>query len=118
MEEEFDRGDRSWGRAYCLDADGLRRTRLLAGGSTPEFWASAYGAIGFLSVGEESGLRKFPDSRYRSGSMEYPEQATARRGGPNDKWELSPRAFACYALAVQRPEAAYHEVLFKGAHPY
>ena len=32
----------------------------------------------------------------------------------SEKWELSPRSLACYTLALAgRPEAAYHETLFK-----
>src|SRR6185436_6782757 len=32
----------------------------------------------------------------------------------NDQWQLSERTFACFALAMlEKPEAAYHELLFK-----
>lgn len=81
------------------------------GGSTPEFWASAYGAIGLASA-QGAGVA-VPESDLAR-LKEYISKQLRGAADTNDKWELSSRAFACYALALLgQPEAAYHEVLFK-----
>jgi uncharacterized protein YfaS (alpha-2-macroglobulin family) len=81
------------------------------GGSTSEFWASAYGAIG-LSSASKAGV-EIPGSDMTRLS-EYLSKQLRGAADSNDKWELSARTFACYALALHgQPEAAYHEVLFK-----
>jgi uncharacterized protein YfaS (alpha-2-macroglobulin family) len=81
------------------------------GGDAPEFWASAYGAIG-LTMAKNAGYA-VPDADVDR-LTEYLSKQLRGAADTNEKWELSSRAFACYALVLaQRPEAAYHEVLFK-----
>src|SRR5437870_1175513 len=81
------------------------------GGDTPELWASAYGGLGLvmakkagIEVGEE-------DLKWL---LDYLSKELRGAADSKDKWELSPRVLACYTLALAgRPEAAYHETLFK-----
>ena len=81
------------------------------GGDAPEFWASAYGLVG-LSTAQKASFA-VPESDFaRLG--EYLSKQLRGVAETDDKWDLSSRAFACYALALAgRPEAAYHEVLFQ-----
>jgi uncharacterized protein YfaS (alpha-2-macroglobulin family) len=81
------------------------------GGHAPEFWASAYGGLG-LVMAQKAG---FPvDEADLKRVLDYLSNALRGAADSNDKWELSPRALACYTLALAgRPEAAYHEALFK-----
>ena len=62
--------------------------------------------------------RRKPASRCPEGDFnrlkEYLSKQLRGAADSNDKWELSARTFACYALALaELPESAYHEVLFK-----
>jgi alpha-2-macroglobulin len=81
------------------------------GGGEPQFWASAYGALG-LATAKNAGAQVPESDLVRL--TEYLSKQLRGAADSNDKWELSSRAFACYALALAgQPEAAYHEVLFK-----
>ena len=81
------------------------------GGHTSEFWASAYGGLG-LVMAQKAGFEVDESDLKRV--LDYLSKALRGAADANDKWELSPRSLACYTLALAgRPEAAYHETLFK-----
>jgi uncharacterized protein YfaS (alpha-2-macroglobulin family) len=81
------------------------------GGNSSEFWASAYGGLG-LVMAKKAGVDVDEDNLKRV--LDYLSKALRGAADSNDKWQLSPRSLACYTLALAgRPEAAYHETLFK-----
>ncbi len=81
------------------------------GGHTADFWGSAYGALG-LVMAQRAGVEVDESDLKRL--LDYLSKELRGAADSNDKWQLSPRALACYALAFAgRPEAAYHEALFK-----
>ena len=81
------------------------------GGHRAEFWASAYGGLG-LVMAKKAGCEVDEENLKRV--LDYLSKALRGAADSNDKWELSPRPLACYTLALAgRPEAAYHEALFK-----
>jgi uncharacterized protein YfaS (alpha-2-macroglobulin family) len=80
------------------------------GGTAADFWGSAYGAYG-LTMAKQAGFEMSENDYNRL--LDYLGKALRGAAETNDPWELSPRAFACYVLAVAgRPEAAYHETLY------
>ena len=81
------------------------------GGHTADFWGSAYGALG-LVMAKKAGIEVDEDSLKRV--LDYLSKELRGAADTNEKWQLSPRALACYTLALAgRAEAAYHEALFK-----
>jgi uncharacterized protein YfaS (alpha-2-macroglobulin family) len=81
------------------------------GGHQAELWSSAYGGLG-LVMAKRAGCEVDADDLKRL--LDYLSKALRGAADSSDKWELSPRALACYTLALAgRPEAAYHETLFK-----
>jgi uncharacterized protein YfaS (alpha-2-macroglobulin family) len=81
------------------------------GGHASEFWASAYGGLG-LVMAKKAGFEVDEENLKRV--LDYLSKALRGAADSNDKWALSPRALACYTLALGgRAEAAYHETLFK-----
>ncbi len=81
------------------------------GGHRSEFWSTAYGGLG-LVMAKKAGFEVDEDNLKRV--LDYLSKALRGAADANDKWELSPRSLACYTLALAgRPEAAYHETLFK-----
>jgi uncharacterized protein YfaS (alpha-2-macroglobulin family) len=80
-------------------------------GQQPDFWGSAYGGLG-LVMAKKAGVDVDEESLKRV--LDYLSKELRGAADSNDKWQLSPRALACYTLALEgRPEAAYHETLFK-----
>ena len=81
------------------------------GDDAPEFWATAYGGVG-LAMAKKAGVEM--DEQDFGRLMEYLAKSLRGAADTSNRWELSPRAMACYALALAgRPEAAYHEALYK-----
>jgi uncharacterized protein YfaS (alpha-2-macroglobulin family) len=81
------------------------------GGHTSDFWGSAYGALG-LVMAQKAGVEVDEESLKRV--LDYISKELRGAADSNDKWQLSPRALACYTLALAgRPEAAYNELLFR-----
>ena len=81
------------------------------GGHAADFWGSAYGALG-LVMAQKAGIEVDENDLKRL--LDYISKELRGAADSNDKWQLSPRALACYTLALAgRPEAAYHEALFK-----
>jgi uncharacterized protein YfaS (alpha-2-macroglobulin family) len=80
------------------------------GGAVADFWGSAYGAFG-LAMAQRGGFSVPEGDMARL--LDYLAKQLRGAADSNDQWELSPRAFACYVLALAgRPEAAYHETLY------
>ena len=81
------------------------------GGHEADYWGSAYGGLG-LVMAKKAGIEVEEESLKRL--LDYLSKELRGAADSNDKWQLSPRALACYTLALAgRPEAAYHEALFK-----
>ncbi len=81
------------------------------GGHEADFWGSAYGGLG-LVMAKKAGYDVDEDSLKKV--LDYLSKELRGAADSNEKWALSPRALACYTLALAgRPEAAYHEALFK-----
>jgi len=81
------------------------------GGQQADFWGSAYGGLG-LVMAKKAGIEVGEEELKRL--LDYLSKELRGAADSNDKWQLSPRALACYTLALGgRPEAAYHETLFK-----
>ncbi len=81
------------------------------GGHESEFWASAYGGLG-LVMAQKAHVDVDEESLKRL--LDYLSKELRGAADTNEKWQLSPRALACYTLALAgQPEAAYHEALFK-----
>ena len=86
------------------------------GGTEPLFWGSAYGGFG-LAMARRAGFA-VPDEAFDRLCKYLSEQL---RGAGNDGFDMhyraggpSDRCLALYTLAVAgRPEAAYHELMFK-----
>ncbi len=81
------------------------------GGHTPNLWGSAYAAVGLAFAGK-SGV---PVDEEKFGRLlNFLSKALRGAADSSEKEALSPRALACYALALAgKPEAAYHEILFQ-----
>lgn len=81
------------------------------GANTSNFWGSSYAALG-LALAKRAGFA-LPDDDYTR-LLGFLSKQLRGATDTNNEWELSPRALACYALAAAgKPEAAYHELLFK-----
>ena len=81
------------------------------GGHTPDYWGSAYGGLG-LVMAKKAGIEVGEEELKRL--LDYLSKELRGAADSNDPWQLSPRVLACYTLALAgRPEAAYHEALFK-----
>ena len=81
------------------------------GGHAPDYWGSAYGGLG-LVMAKKAGIEVDEESLKRL--LDYLSKELRGAADSNDKWQLSPRALACYTLAFAgRPEAAYNELLFR-----
>lgn len=109
-DEQFQRAvEKSVARLFTMQT-GNGGLAYWPGGTEADFWGSAYGAYG-LTLAKQAGF-EIPDGDYTR-LLDYLAKALRGAAETNDQWELSPRAFACYVLAVAgRPEAAYHETLF------
>jgi uncharacterized protein YfaS (alpha-2-macroglobulin family) len=81
------------------------------GGHSPDYWGSAYGALGIV-MAQKAGIEVDENDLKRL--LDYLSKELRGAADSNDKWQLSPRALACYTLALAgRPEAAYNELLFR-----
>jgi uncharacterized protein YfaS (alpha-2-macroglobulin family) len=80
-------------------------------GNASEQWASAYGAMG-LVMASRAGFSVPEDATKRLG--DYLSKSLRGAAETEDKWRLSERVFACYALALMgRAEPAYHAIFDK-----
>ncbi|HEX8294975.1 MAG TPA: alpha-2-macroglobulin family protein [Chthoniobacteraceae bacterium] len=81
------------------------------GAREPHFWGSSYGGLG-LALAKRGGFDVPAEPldnlcKYLSGELRGSAET-------NDRWKLAERCLAVYTLAIaERPEAAYHELLFK-----
>ncbi len=81
------------------------------GGHEAEFWGSAYGGLA-LVLAQKAGVEV--EEEDLKSLLDYLSKELRGAADAEDKWAASPRALACYTLALAgRPEAAYHEALFK-----
>ncbi len=81
------------------------------GGTKAEFWASAYGGLG-IAMAQKGGYDVQSEDAGRL--WQFLSEQLRGAAEKEDRWDLSPRALACYTLALAgRAESAYHEVLFK-----
>ncbi len=80
------------------------------GGDAADFWGSAYGAMGLVMA--QKAEFTVPENDLNR-LLDYIAKELRGAAETDDQWQLSPRAFACYVLALAgRPEAAYHETLY------
>lgn len=80
------------------------------GSAAPNFWASAYGGMG-LTLAQQAGYGVPEEDLNRV--LDYLGKELRGAAETNEPRDLSPRAFACYVLALAgRPEPAYHETLY------
>ena len=102
--------DKSVARLFTMQTSG-GGLAYWPGGHVADFWGSAYGALG-LVMAKKAGYEVDEESLKRV--LDYLSKELRGAADSNEKWALSPRALACYTLALAgRAEAAYHEALFK-----
>lgn len=109
-DEQFTRAvEKSIARLFTMQV-GNGGLAYWPGGDSADFWGSAYGAMGLVMA--QKAEFEVPENDLNR-LLDYIAKELRGAADTNDQWQLSPRAFACYVLALAgRPEAAYHETLY------